>query len=60
MGLLFMEKIEVVCGSNGQDVVPRMPHRMQNSPGVVQGLNAHLIPTTPRASHHLAIAQYLS
>lgn len=60
VGLLFMEKVEVVCGSNGQDVVPRVPHRMQDSPGIVQALDAYLVAPTPRASHHFAVAQYLS
>ena len=58
-GLLFMEKVEVVCGSDGQDVVPRVPHCMQNSPGVVQALNAYLVSPSPWTRHHFPITQYL-
>lgn len=60
MGLLFMEKVEVVCGGNGQDVVLRVPHCMQNPPGIVQTLNAYLVTPPPRACHHPAVTQYLS
>jgi hypothetical protein len=38
-----VEKIEVVGGRNGQDIVSRVPRSVQDLPGIVQRLDAHFV-----------------
>ncbi len=38
-----MEEIQIVCGGNGQDIVPRVPFCMKDLPVVIQVVRTHFV-----------------
>lgn len=52
-----MEEIQIVRGSNGQDIVPRVPLCVQDLPVEVQVVCAHFVTALPRVGRDLLVPE---
>ena len=55
-----MEKIEVVCGRNGQDIVSGVPRSVQYLPSIVQTLYADFVLFLAVGGHDSLVPEYLT
>ncbi len=55
--LLFVKQIQVVCSSNGQNIVPRMPLSMKDLPVEIQVVYTHFVLAFPSRRGYLLVTK---